>query len=75
MPTDDGNVARTADRTEYGMQVRQLKIINFRGIGSLDWKPQSPLCCLIGVGDTGKSTVLDAILFQLRMCEVGAFQT
>ncbi|MCZ2903229.1 ATP-dependent nuclease [Burkholderia thailandensis] len=43
------------------MQVRQLKISNFRGIGALDWKPQSPLCCLIGVGDTGKSTVLDAI--------------
>jgi hypothetical protein len=43
------------------MQVRKLEISNFRGIIALEWQPQSPLCCLIGAGDTGKSTVLDAI--------------
>src|SRR5690625_2341204 len=42
------------------MQIRQLKITNFRGIHSLDWKPDSSFCCLIGSGDTGKSTLLDA---------------
>lgn len=43
------------------MQIRQLKITNFRGIVSLDWKPADSFCCLIGAGDTGKSTILDAI--------------
>jgi hypothetical protein len=43
------------------MQIRQLKISKFRGIGALDWKPGGSFCCLIGAGDSGKSTVLDAI--------------
>ena len=42
------------------MQIRQLTIRNFRGISSLDWKPGNPFCCLIGPGDSGKSTILDA---------------
>ena len=42
------------------MQIRQLKISNFRGISALDWKPDSSFCCLIGSGDSGKSTLLDA---------------
>jgi hypothetical protein len=42
------------------MQIRRLKISNFRGIGTLDWMPGSPFCCLIGAGDSGKSTLLDA---------------
>ena len=43
------------------MQVRQLKVRNFRGIATLDWTPGHAFCCLIGAGDSGKSTVLDAI--------------
>ena len=43
------------------MQVRQLKVSNFRGISALDWKPGSSFCCLIGSGDSGKSTLLDAV--------------
>src|SRR3546814_19453290 len=42
------------------MQIRQLKIANFRGISALDWTPDSSFCCLIGSGDSGKSTLLDA---------------
>ena len=42
------------------MQIRQLKIQNFRGIGSLEWAPSHSFCCLIGPGDSGKSTILDA---------------
>lgn len=42
------------------MQIRQLKVSNFRGVSALDWKPGSSFCCLIGAGDSGKSTVLDA---------------
>jgi hypothetical protein len=43
------------------MQVRDLKIRNFRGIESLDWRPSSTLSCIVGSGDAGKSTILDAI--------------
>lgn len=43
------------------MQIRQLKVTNFRGIAALDWKPAHSFCCLIGSGDCGKSTVLDAV--------------
>lgn len=43
------------------MQIRQFKVSNFRGISALDWKPGSPFCCLIGAGDCGKSTLLDAV--------------
>lgn len=42
------------------MQIRQLKIQNFRGIASLTWAPRDAFCCLIGAGDSGKSTILDA---------------
>jgi len=42
------------------MQIRQLRISNFRGIAALDWKPGASFCGLIGAGDSGKSTLLDA---------------
>lgn len=44
------------------MRIVKLSVENFRGIQELDWAPRrQPLCCLIGPGDSGKSTVLDAI--------------
>lgn len=43
------------------MQVKWVQIENFRAIEKLDWKPQSELVCIIGAGDTGKSSLLDAI--------------
>jgi len=43
------------------MQIRQLKVTSFRGIAALDWKPDQSFCCLIGAGDSGKSTALDAV--------------
>lgn len=43
------------------MQIRHLRVENFRGIATLDWAPAAAFCCLIGPGDAGKSTVLDAI--------------
>lgn len=47
------------------MQVRELKVRNFRGIRSLDWRPATPLTCVVGPGDSGKSTVLDALEMAL----------
>jgi hypothetical protein len=43
------------------MQIRHLRVENFRGTAALDWAPGAAFCCMIGPGDTGKSTVLDAI--------------
>ncbi len=42
-------------------RIRKVKIENFRGIQSLDWQPSNGINCLIGHGDSGKSTLLDAI--------------
>lgn len=38
-----------------------LDIKNFRSIKELSWKPNQGMNCLIGVGDSGKTTMLDAI--------------
>jgi len=42
-------------------RVRHLAVRNFRSIQSLDWAPAPGVNCLIGAGDSGKSTILDAI--------------
>lgn len=46
-------------------RIRLVEINNFRCIKSLTWFPSPGLNCLIGPGDSGKSTVLDAIDFCL----------
>lgn len=43
------------------MQIRHIRIENFRGIKELDWHVPSDLTCIIGKGDSCKSTILDAI--------------
>jgi len=42
-------------------QIRHIHIKRFRVINELIWFPKPGLNCLIGSGDSGKSTVLDAI--------------
>lgn len=42
-------------------RIRVVEISNFRGISEFSWFPNSGLNCLIGPGDSGKSTILDAI--------------
>lgn len=42
-------------------RIRKIEIKHFRSIQSLVWYPAEGLNCLIGPGDSGKSTVLDAI--------------
>lgn len=41
--------------------VRAVEVENFRSIKTLRWLPGPGINCLIGPGDSGKSTVLDAI--------------
>lgn len=47
------------------MRVRYVKIRNFRGIQSLDWSLSARFVVLIGAGDSGKSTILDALALAL----------
>ncbi len=42
-------------------RIRRVEIANFRGIENLSWCPSPGINCLIGPGDSGKSTILDAI--------------
>ncbi|CAN0120717.1 unnamed protein product, partial [Phaeothamnion confervicola] len=41
--------------------IRSVSILNFRSIQKLDWNPKPGINCLIGPGDTGKSSIIDAI--------------
>ncbi len=43
------------------MRLRRLEIENFRGVKSLDWRHIADTTALVGPGDSGKSTILDAI--------------
>lgn len=43
------------------MQIRHAQISNFRGIKSLSWSVPEGFVCIIGQGDSRKSTFLDAI--------------
>src|SRR4051812_28820458 len=46
------------------MRIRHLSIRNFRGIYEFDWSlPDKSLFCLIGRGDSTKSTILEALRY------------
>lgn len=45
--------------------VRRIEIENFRSIRRLSWCPEPGFNCLVGPGDAGKTTILDAIDFCL----------
>jgi putative ATP-dependent endonuclease of OLD family len=42
-------------------RICQLEVQNFRSIRELSWTPSAGINCLVGPGDSGKSTILDAI--------------
>ncbi|MBB1441332.1 AAA family ATPase, partial [Shewanella sp. SG41-4] len=41
--------------------IRHIEIQHFRAIKYLSWNPTPGLNCLVGPGDSGKSTILEAI--------------
>jgi len=47
------------------MKLRFLKVQNFRGIKELEWVVNGNMVCLIGPGDSTKTTILDAIDYAL----------
>lgn len=49
------------------MKIRKIKIMNFRGVKELNWNlPNTDIFCLIGKGDSSKSTILDAIRYAFH---------
>lgn len=48
------------------MRIVHIDIQNFRGIKKLAWSPAAGINCLIGPGDTTKTTILDAIELALN---------
>ena len=53
------------------MQIRQISIRRYRGIEDFTWKPRPGVNCLIGPGDSFKSTVLAAISLLLAPYPLG----
>ncbi len=47
------------------MKIRYISVKRFRGIRELDWSIPGDVICLIGPGDSTKTTILDAIDFAL----------
>jgi putative ATP-dependent endonuclease of the OLD family len=47
------------------LKVKHVAIKNFRGIKSLSWAVRGDFNCIIGPGDTGKTTILSALDFTL----------
>ena len=45
--------------------IRHLNIRNFRGVQTLDWHVGGRVICIVGPGDSAKTTVLDAIELAL----------
>ncbi|MDP2820068.1 MAG: AAA family ATPase [Polaromonas sp.] len=46
------------------MKIRKISIKNFRGVKELEWSlPTADIFCLIGKGDSSKSTILEAIRY------------
>jgi putative ATP-dependent endonuclease of OLD family len=63
----NGRLMDHFDSGENYMRIQRLQIANFRGIRSLDWTlpVDQKLVTLVGPGDSGKSTILDAIHYLL----------
>lgn len=54
-------------------RIRHVQIENFRCIEQLTWTPSAGINCLIGPGDSGKSSILDALDFCLGARRALAF--
>lgn len=53
------------DASEQPAIVRRLLIERYRGIKKLDWWPRPGLNVILGAGDVGKTTILDALALLL----------
>lgn len=61
-------VLSPGNQGEAAVRIHEVQIANFRGIKNLTWRPHEGITALIGPGDSGKTTILDALglLFSPR---------
>ena len=52
--------------TTTAPRIHRLKIERFRGIEALEWCPEAGVNVILGGGDTGKTTILEAIALLLH---------
>src|SRR6266436_5717870 len=57
----DKSVGRELGGGGWMARIRYLLIENFRTLARFEWFPTPGVNCLVGPGDSGKSTILDAI--------------
>ena len=57
--------ASTTDAASPSPAIYQLEVRRFRGIENLSWRPARGLNVILGGGDVGKTTILDAIALLL----------
>lgn len=55
------------------MEIKRLKVRHFRGINQLDWNVAGRLVCLVGPGDSTKSTILEAVELALTPRRIVSF--
>jgi len=55
------------------MEIKCLKVRHFRGINRLDWDVAGRLVCLVGPGDSTKSTILEAVELALTPRRIVSF--
>jgi hypothetical protein len=53
------------ERRDGVVQVRHVEIDRFRGIRRLDWEVRGSFICLVGPGDSTKTTILEAVALAL----------
>jgi putative ATP-dependent endonuclease of OLD family len=57
--------AKQVEKSGPMARIRKIEIRHFRAIQEFAWLPSAGVNCLIGPGDSGKSSILDAIDFCL----------
>jgi len=63
--TSTGPGSSVVEHAVQAPRIRRLEICRFRGINHLVWNPSDGLNLILGGGDVGKTTVLDAIALLL----------
>ena len=67
---DDHAVATTTIRQkDRTLRIRHIEIRNFRGIRAFSWHVKGDFSCIIGAGDTCKTTILTALDYVLTAAE------
>ena len=63
--TEDASIPKAPSTIDQPPTIQQIKIERFRGIKQLTWHPAAGLNVVLGGGNVGKTTILEAIALLL----------